>query len=27
MAGSWIEDAAFDEAIRSQDQADPKLWR
>ena len=27
MTGSWVEDAAFDEAIRSQDQVDPKLWR
>jgi hypothetical protein len=26
MAGSWVEDPAFDEAIRSQDRVDPKLW-
>lgn len=26
MAGSWVEDPAFDEAIRAQDQVDPKLW-
>lgn len=26
MAGSWVEDAAFDEAIGSQDRVDPKLW-
>ena len=27
MAGSWVEDARFDEAIAAQDQVDPKLWR
>lgn len=27
MAGSWVEDPAFDEAIRLQDQVDPKLWK
>jgi hypothetical protein len=27
MVGSWVEDPAFDEAIRSQDRVDPKLWR
>jgi hypothetical protein len=27
MVGSWVEDASFDEAIRSQDRVDPKLWR
>jgi hypothetical protein len=26
MVGSWVEDAAFDEAIGSQDRVDPKLW-
>jgi hypothetical protein len=26
MVGSWVEDPAFDEAIRSQDSVDPKLW-
>jgi len=27
MVGSWVEDPAFDQAIRSQDRVDPKLWR
>lgn len=27
MAGSWVEDSSFDEAIRSQDRVDAKLWR
>ena len=27
MAGSWVEDPAFDEAIRSQDRVEPKLWK
>ena len=27
MAGSWVEDPAFDEAIRAQDQVDTKLWK
>jgi hypothetical protein len=27
MVGSWVEDPSFDEAIRSQDRVDPKLWR
>jgi hypothetical protein len=27
MVGSWVEDSSFDEAIRSQDRVDPKLWR
>ena len=27
MVGSWVEDTSFDEAIRSQDQVDPKMWR
>lgn len=26
MVGSWVEDPAFDEAIREQDVVDPKLW-
>jgi hypothetical protein len=26
MAGSWVEDPAFDEAIGSQDRVDPRLW-
>ena len=27
MVGSWVEDPSFDEAIRSQDRVDAKLWR
>ena len=27
MAGSWVEDKRFDEAIAAQDCVDPKLWR
>jgi hypothetical protein len=27
MAGSWIEDKKFDEAIAAQDCVDPSLWR
>lgn len=27
MIGTWVEDAAFEEAIRSQDQIDPELWK
>jgi hypothetical protein len=27
LAGSWVEDPSFDEAIRSQDRVDEKLWR
>lgn len=27
MAGSWVEDPAFEEAIGSQDRVDPKLWQ
>jgi hypothetical protein len=27
MIGSWVEDPAFDDAIRSQDRVDAKLWR
>jgi len=26
IAGSWVEDPAFDEAIGCQDRVDPKLW-
>ena len=26
MVGSWVEELAFDEAIRAQDVVDPKLW-
>lgn len=26
MIGSWVEDPSFDEAIRSQDRVDRKLW-
>jgi hypothetical protein len=27
MAGSWVEDPCFDEAIRAQDVVDSNLWR
>ena len=27
LAGSWVEDPEFEEAIRAQDQVDPGLWR
>lgn len=27
MAGSWVEDRQFDEAIAAQDRVDPRLWR
>jgi hypothetical protein len=27
MAGSWVEDPAFEEAIGSQDRVDAKLWQ
>lgn len=27
MAGSWIEDKKFDDAIAAQDRVDPKLWQ
>ena len=27
MVGSWVKDPSFDEALRSQDRVDPKLWR
>lgn len=27
IAGTWVEDKAFDAAIADQDQIDPDLWR
>lgn len=27
IAGSWVEDPAFDEAIRDQDRIDPDMWK
>ena len=27
MIGSWVEDPAFDKAIRAQDRVDPELWK
>lgn len=27
IAGTWVEDEAFDAAIADQDQVDPDLWR
>jgi hypothetical protein len=27
MVGSWVEDPAFVQALKDQDQIDPKLWR
>ena len=27
LAGSWVEDPEFEEAIRAQDQVDPGLWK
>lgn len=27
LAGSWVADPAFDEAIKAFDQIDPALWR
>ena len=27
MAGSWVEDKQFDQAIAAQDRVDAKLWR
>jgi hypothetical protein len=27
MIGSWVQDPRFDEAIRSQERVDRKLWR
>ena len=27
LVGSWVEDRAFDEAVREMDRVDPDLWR
>ena len=27
LPGTWVEDAAFDEAIRAQDAIDPDIWK
>ncbi len=27
LAGRWLDDPEFEEAIRAQDQVDPSLWR
>jgi hypothetical protein len=27
LAGTWVEDAAFDQALAGQDHADPDLWK
>lgn len=27
LAGTWVEDPGFDEALRAQDQVDESLWR
>ena len=27
LAGTWVDDPGFDEAIRAQDQVDDSLWR
>ncbi|MDA2930262.1 hypothetical protein MYX84_09990 [Acidobacteria bacterium AH-259-O06] len=27
LAGTWVEDARFEEAVRAQDQVDPSLWQ
>ena len=27
LAGAWVEDSAFDDAMRAQDQIDEALWR
>jgi len=27
LAGTWVEDAAFDQALAGQDQVDPDLWK
>jgi len=27
LAGTWVDDPAFDEAIREMDSVDPDLWR
>lgn len=26
LIGTWVEDPAFDEALRAQDQVDPQAW-
>lgn len=27
LAGTWVEDSKFDEAIRAQDRVDARMWR
>jgi hypothetical protein len=27
LAGTWVEDAAFDQALAGHDQVDPDLWK
>lgn len=27
LAGTWVDDPAFDQAIEAMDQVDPELWR
>lgn len=27
LAGSWVDDPAFDKALRDMDRIDPELWR
>ena len=27
LAGSWVNDAAFDKALRDMDRIDPELWK
>ena len=27
LAGTWVEDPAFDQALAGQDQVDPELWK
>jgi len=27
LAGTWVEDPAFDEAVREMDTVDPELWK
>ncbi len=27
LVGTWVEDAAFDKAIRAQDTIDPDIWK
>ena len=27
LAGTWVEDPAFDDAVREMDSVDPDLWR